>query len=101
MTRHPAPLPAHNAVLEKQVAQLVDRVNALCLELTSAGPVPRLALTIEEAATCIAMSISQFRRIFIDGGRVRSVPMGERARAIDYDELRAAYARYKEETRAS
>jgi AraC-like DNA-binding protein len=98
--RHPS-APANNPALERQVTQLVDRVNALCLELTSAAPVPRLALTIEEAATCVAMSISQFRRVFIDGGLVKSVPMGERARAIDYEELRAAYDRYKAETRAS
>lgn len=94
--------PENVAVLEKQVAQLVDRVNALCLciEVTSAQSAPRLGLTIEEAATCVAMSMSQFRRIFIDGGLLKSVPMGERARAIDYEELCEAWRKHKAESRA-
>lgn len=97
--RHQQQHPAPNAVLERQVAQLVERINAL-VEASTAASVPRFAVTIEDAATCLGMSISQFRRMFIDSGRLRSVPMGERARAIDVAELRAAYERYKEETRA-
>jgi AraC-like DNA-binding protein len=89
-----------SVVLERQVSQLVERINAL-IETMRAEGVPRMALTIDEAATAVAMSSSQFRRIFLDGKLVRSVPMGDRARAIDIDELRAAYQRYKEETRAN
>lgn len=92
--------PPNTAALEKQMTRLVESVGAL-VDASTAGAVPRLALTIEEAATCIAMSVSQFRRIFIHGKLLRSVPMGERARAIDVEELRAAYERYKETTRAS
>jgi|SRR6185436_6507612 len=95
MSRNPAP----SAALDKYLLALTDRINTLCLTLAG-GSAPRLALTIEEAATCIAMSMSQFRRKFIDTGRLKCVPMGDRARAIDYDELRVAYTKYRDEIRS-
>lgn len=92
-------IPPAGARIERQLTTLTDRVNALCLEHESQAA-PRLALSIDEAATRLAMSKSHFRRVFVDGGRVRLIPVGDRARIIDAEELRAAYERYKSDIRA-
>lgn len=97
MTRHAIPQPPPPTKVEQQLSMLIDRINTLCLERATNGA-PKLAITITEAATVVGMSTAQFRRVFLNG-RLRSVPMGERARVIDVDELRDAYQLYREQMR--
>lgn len=99
MTRPVTPLPAPPSKVEKQLSLLVDRINTLCLDRATNGA-PKLAITITEAAAAVGMSTAQFRRVFLSG-RLRCVPMGERARVIDVDELREAYRLYREQMRLS
>lgn len=100
MTRQVAPQPAPPPTkVEKQLGILVERLNALCLERATNGA-PKLAITIKEASAAVGMSTAQFRRVFLSG-RLRCVPMGERARVIDVDELRDAYQLYREQARLS
>lgn len=92
--------PVNVAKLTRQLATLTDRINALCLE-QQAHAQPKLGVTIAEAAGMLGMSAGHFRRVFLESRRVRSIPMGDRARVIDVAELRDAYERYKHEIRAA
>lgn len=58
-----------------------------------------LAVTIDDAARMVGLSRSQFYRLYLDGGRLKSVPKGRR-RMIDVKELRSAYEQYVAEVRA-
>lgn len=68
-------------------------------ETTTRDPTP-WALSIEDAARMVGMSKSHFRRVFIDGKRLRPIPSGERDRIIDTGELHDAYELFKAEVRA-
>jgi predicted DNA-binding transcriptional regulator AlpA len=57
-----------------------------------------LAITIAQAAKMVGMSRSMFYRVYLDAGRIQTVPKG-RWRMIDVVELRRAYARYIADTR--
>ncbi|HEV8364601.1 MAG TPA: hypothetical protein VGQ52_13895 [Gemmatimonadaceae bacterium] len=58
------------------------------------------AFSIPDAARMVGMSTSQFRRVFLDTGRLRSIPSGIRDRVIDASELHAAWEQFKAEKRA-
>lgn len=57
------------------------------------------AVNISRAAKTVGMSHRQFRRVFIDTGRVQLIYVSERTRIIDYTELMRAYAALKESHR--
>lgn len=58
---------------------------------------PAMAVTIDEAAHMVGLSPSHFRRIYLDTKRVRLIAVSERARVIDVDQLREAYAELRDE----
>ena len=63
--------------------------------MSGTGPVPRLALTREEAAASIGMSLDSFERHvqptlrLVRLGRMRLVPVGELARWLEDNAQRA------------
>jgi hypothetical protein len=57
-------------------------------------PNETLSITIDEAARMVGMSRAQFYRLYLDAGRIQTVPLGRRRRMIDVKELRRAYAQY-------
>lgn len=59
-----------------------------------------LAVTIEEAARMVGISRAQFYRLYLDTGRLRTVPKGRRRRMVDVGELRRAYELLVAESRA-
>lgn len=58
-----------------------------------------LAFSIADAAQFVGLSKSQFRRIYIDGRRIKTLRTGKRDRTVDAAELRAAYSAYTTEQR--
>jgi len=61
-------------------------------------PAPRpLAVDINTGAQVVGMSRSQFYRVFLDTGRVKTMKTGKRDRTIDYAELETAYTAYRAE----
>lgn len=58
-----------------------------------------LAVQIPEAARIVGLSRTQFYRLFLNTGRLRTIPTGKRDRVIDRGELEAAYRAYIAEQR--
>lgn len=65
----------------------------------SALKVEPLAVSIEEAARIVGVSRSQFYRLYLNSGRIKTIPMGRR-RMVDVRELHSAYELLAEESRA-
>jgi hypothetical protein len=60
-----------------------------------------LAVPVAEAARIVGLSRSQFYRVYIDSGRIKTIRTGKRDRVIDVPELKAAYAAFVIEERAA
>lgn len=54
-----------------------------------------LAVSIEEAARIVGLSLTTFRTQYIDAGLVKSISYGIQGRVIDLQELSGAYQEWK------